>query len=124
MSNIRDEIQDMYPDVSLLFMTEEEFDSAIIGVAERIGSEPAIAYDFDKVIEANMKMGMTQEEAIEYFDYNQIGAYVGGQTPIFITRFNNDTNNDNTSVYNTNSYSATYAYDENGNLVSKDGKLK
>ena len=86
--NIRDELQEMYPETPLLFMTEDEFDEAIIGIAERIGDEPTVAYDYDKVIEANVKMGMDYEEAVEYFSYNQIGAFVGGQTPIFITRPN------------------------------------
>lgn len=84
--NIRDQLQEMYPDCPLLFMTEEVFDKAILGVAERIADEPAVAYDYDKVIEANMSMGMTEEEAIEYCSYNQMGAYVGKHTPIFITQ--------------------------------------
>ena len=90
MSSIRDEIQEMYPDIPLLFMSEKVFDNAIIGVVERIGQEPAVAYDYDKVIEANMEMGMTHEEAVEYFGYNQLGAYVGEQTPIFITQLNGE----------------------------------
>jgi hypothetical protein len=84
--NIRDELQEMYPDVPLLFMSEEEYDEAIIGVSERIGDEPSIAYDYDKVIAVNMAMGMSEEEAIEHCSYNQMGAYVGEHTPIFITR--------------------------------------
>ena len=31
-----------------------------------------------------MEMGMSHEEAVEYFEYNQIGAYVGDHTPCFI----------------------------------------
>jgi len=87
--NIRDELQEMYPDTVLLFMSEEEYDEAIIGVAERLdegGYLTAVAYDYDKVIESSMKMGMTYEEAVEHFSYNQIGGYVGKQTPIFVTR--------------------------------------
>ena len=60
---IRDELQERYPDVDLLFMTEAVFDKAIIGIAERIGDTPTVAYDYDKVIEANMEIGMTHEEA-------------------------------------------------------------
>ena len=84
--DIRDQIQEMYPDVDFLFMSEKEYDEAILGVADRIGDEPTIAYDYDKVIDASKKIGMSYEEAIEYFHYNQIGAYVGKQTPIFITK--------------------------------------
>ena len=86
--NKRDELQEMYPETPLLFLTEDVFDKAILGVAERIGDEPTVAYDYDKIIEANIEMGMSEEEAVEYFSYNQIGAYVGKQTPIFITKPN------------------------------------
>ena len=87
--SIRDDIADQYPDTPLLFMTEEIFDDAIIGVIEGKAHKPAIAYDHDKVINANMSMGMSHEEAEEYFGYNQIDAYMGEHTPVFITRNNN-----------------------------------
>ena len=64
-------------------MSEIEFDEAIIGVAERIGMEAVVAYDTDKIIEI-LSRDMTEEEAIEYFDFNIIGAYVGERTPIYV----------------------------------------
>lgn len=84
--SLRDDIADQHEDIPLLFMDPKDFDDAIIGVAEGFGLSPKIAYDFDKVIEINMKGGMSYEEAIEYFDYNQNGAYVGEHTPIFIKK--------------------------------------
>ena len=86
---IRDDIADDYPDTDLLFMTETEFDGAIMGVCDGISIEykPKVAYDYDKVIEANVKMGMTYEEAVEHFSYNQSGAYVGEHTPVFIVKY-------------------------------------
>jgi len=85
---IRDSIQEQYPDTDLLFMDPEEYDKAIIGVCDGISimHHPKVAYDYDKVIKINMKMGMTREDAMEYFDYNQAGAYVGENTPVFIYR--------------------------------------
>jgi hypothetical protein len=59
------------------------FDEAIIGVAERIGMEPVVAYDTDKIIEI-LSRDMTEEEAIEYFEFNILGAYMGERTPVFI----------------------------------------
>ena len=45
------------------------FDEAIIGVAERIGNNPIVAYDTEKIIEILVeKDGMSYEEALEYFD--------------------------------------------------------
>lgn len=71
-------------DTELLFLSEVEFDEAIIGVAERIGQEPVVAYDTTKVVEI-LSRSMSVDEAYEYFDYNILGAYVGDKTPLFIT---------------------------------------
>lgn len=85
-TSIRDFIQEEYPDVELLFMSEKEFDKAIIGVCEGISVQhnPKVAYNYHKVIKINMTMGMTYEEAVEHFDFNQGGAYMGEHTPVFI----------------------------------------
>jgi hypothetical protein len=45
--------------------------------------EPVVAYDTNKIIEI-LSREMTEEEAIEYFDFNIIGAYVGERTPIYV----------------------------------------
>jgi len=81
---LRDTIADEYPDTPLLFLNPVDYDEAIIGVCEGFGGNLKIAYDYDKVIEINTKMDMTYEEAVEWFDYNQIGAYVGEHTPVYI----------------------------------------
>ena len=60
------------------------FDDCIAGVVERIGQEPIICYDKTKVLDQMVKDGMTYEEAVEYFEYNQMGAWVGERTPCFL----------------------------------------
>ena len=62
----------------------DNYDHCIIGVCERFGQEPIIAYDKTKVIQKLQSEGMTEEEAIEYFEYNQIGAWMGETTPCFV----------------------------------------
>jgi hypothetical protein len=62
------------------------FDDCVLGICHRYGQPPILAYDFDKVILKLMDDGMTYEEAIEYWDYNQIGAYIGESTPCFVER--------------------------------------
>ena len=62
----------------------EGFDDCILGVSTRFGQEPIVAYNYDKVIERLMGDGMTHEEAIEFFEFNQIGSWVGDRTPCFI----------------------------------------
>ncbi len=60
------------------------FDDCIAGVIERMGQEPIICYDKTKVLDQMVKDGMTYEEAVEYFEYNQMGAWVGERTPCFL----------------------------------------
>ena len=67
-----------YPDLLKL----DGFDEAILGVVERIGLQ-AICYDTHKVIEILMK-DMTEEEALDYYNFNMLGAYVGESTPVFL----------------------------------------
>lgn len=64
-----------------LFM--DGHDDALIGVASRYGICDVACYDYDKVIAAHVKGGMTEEEAVEFFEFNQIGAWVGENTPVF-----------------------------------------
>jgi hypothetical protein len=73
-------LQEEYPDL----LKMDNFDEAIIGVVERIGLE-AICYDKDKVIEILMRE-MTEEEALDYFQFNMIGSWVGEHTPLFLKR--------------------------------------
>ena len=61
------------------------FDKAIIGVAERINLGPVAAYDVETIIEILMERDeMDYEEALEYFQYNIIGSWMGEHTPVFI----------------------------------------
>ena len=60
-------------------------DEAIIGVAERINLGPVAAYSVEKICEILMNRdGMTYEEAIEFFDYNIKGAWMGEYTPVYV----------------------------------------
>ena len=61
----------------------DEFEDAIIGLADRFGMDTSVAYDYDKVIKILME-DMSYEEAVEYFDFNVIGGWVGDSTPVFI----------------------------------------
>ena len=82
MTSIREEIAQTYPD--LLVMDPEYLDEAIVGVVTRIGLE-AVCYSTEKVIQLLMQHdGMTDEEAIEYMDFNMKGAWVGETTPVFL----------------------------------------
>ena len=60
------------------------FEGAFIGVMARFGSEPIAVYDLGKCLEILQADGADWTEAIEHFDYNVIGGWVGDQTPGFL----------------------------------------
>ena len=59
-------------------------DEAFVGIATE-EDIPRAVYSIEKSIAALTKEGMTHEEANEYFWFNTAGAYVGEQTPIWIS---------------------------------------
>ena len=78
-----DEIIDINPEA----MLADGFDDAILGMCVQFGSEPVVAYDFNKCVEIIMERdGMEREEAIDFINFNVVGAYVGLSTPVFIMR--------------------------------------
>ena len=78
-----DEITDINPEA----MLADGFDEAILGMCVQFGSEPVAAYDFNKCVEILMERdGMEREEAIDFINFNVVGAYVGLNTPVFIMR--------------------------------------
>ena len=66
------------------------YDNCIVGVITRCGQTPILAYDRSKVISSLESDGMSNEEAEEYFQFNQIGAWVGDETPAFLEPHNED----------------------------------
>ena len=61
------------------------FDKAIIGYCRICGREDVLAYDYWKCIDIlKERDGMSAEDAIEFMEFNVIGAYVGKLTPAFI----------------------------------------
>ena len=57
------------------------FNEAIIGIDRR---SDRIIYSVKEVIKILMTNdNMTEEEALEYYDYNMEGGWVGDQTPIW-----------------------------------------
>lgn len=74
-----------------LCLEPEYFDGALIGYAERCGMLVA-AYSRKKCVELLVSNEeMTWEEAIEHFEFNILGSWVGEHTPVFITELEDDT---------------------------------
>ena len=80
--------EERFPD--LMFLEPRQFfDPAIIGVVERINLT-ALCYDTQEVLDIVEKRiygeGCSPEEALEHFEYNIKGSYVGEHSPVFLDR--------------------------------------
>ena len=62
------------------------FEDAFVGVVERCASKIVACYDKQKCLEILEKQGLNPLDAVEYFEYNVIGAWMGDYTPYFLTR--------------------------------------
>ena len=66
-------------------------EDAIIGVGSRMNMPDVLIYSYNKCVDILMeKEGWTHEEAIEWMDFNVVGAGVGDTTPIFVHEIPSD----------------------------------
>ena len=61
----------------------EGFEAAFLGVAKRCGQPDLALYSRAIALEV-LKKDMPEHEAIEYFDFNVAGAWVGEETPLWL----------------------------------------
>ena len=85
MAILSDQLMDIGVENVLLM---DGYDDCVIGILERFGMEPVVLYDKDKVIEKIMKErpGGSYEEAVEHYEFNQLGGWHGDKTPGFLVR--------------------------------------
>lgn len=85
----------MTPDEIVALLTDENpealladgFESALIGLARRCGQPTLATYDYDLGVRVLIQRdGMTYEEAVEWMEFNVVGAWVGPNTPIWLVR--------------------------------------
>lgn len=80
---LREQLADLDEEILLL----DGFDEAFLGLGRRVGCRVVAVYDRDRCLELLVQRdGMSEEEAIEHFDFNVSGAWVGEQTPLFLER--------------------------------------
>jgi len=61
------------------------FDEALIGIGRRCSQEDVLVYDFDKAVKILVDRDkMAVDEAMEFLEYNTLGAWVGEETPLFV----------------------------------------
>lgn len=73
-----DKILEWFPEDELL--TADGFDGAIIGIDT---TSMRLIYSVSLCINLLEQDGMDEEEAVEYFNFNVMGSYVGDKTPIW-----------------------------------------
>ena len=80
-------ISEEYDGEELLFA--DGFGSAIMGVSLNGGGsgDAKVIYDYDKCVSILTRRDkMAYDEAVEFLEFNTLGAYVGEHTPIFMTK--------------------------------------
>jgi hypothetical protein len=65
----------------MMFM--DGFDDALIGSCLSFARVPVACYDVEIILKVHMDAGMTAEDAWDFFEFNQLGSYVGEGTPVF-----------------------------------------
>ena len=73
-----DEILELYPDEE--FISADGFDNAILGVDEH---SMRLIYSVDKAVNELVENDMPLEDALDFFNFNIRGAYLGEKTPIW-----------------------------------------
>ena len=77
--NLKDQIAERNPDA----LFADGFDDALIGFTHNHCEPCRAIYSVHKCIDILMKDGASEEEALEYFSFNTLGAYVGKNGPLF-----------------------------------------
>lgn len=80
-----DEVHAIARETEQELLVLDGFDDCIVGVGERFNGMFVI-YDRQKVIESLMRDGMTDDEAVEYYNFNIVGAWLGDGTPCFVMK--------------------------------------
>ena len=83
----KNQYKEMIAEYNQESLLADGFDDAIIGIVDSFSDNPVVLYDKDKCIDILCK-DMSREEAIEYFNFNVMGAYMGDNTPKFAMLFN------------------------------------
>ena len=86
-----DGFADLHDDEEILRI--DGFDEACIGWTDTWSGNNRpirLVYDAVKIIQILMQQGMDESEALEYFDFNIAGAYLGSNTPVIINNWHDD----------------------------------
>ena len=69
-------------------MKADGFDDAVIGVT--FGAEAKAVYSVSKCLDILVEEGMSMEDAVEHFEYNVGGSFVGEKSPVWVYDYEDD----------------------------------
>jgi hypothetical protein len=72
--------EDYLERASDIALKADGFDEAIIGVSQ----QGLLIYDYMKCVHIMMSKGESEQDAVDWMDYNVVNNYVGEGTPIFL----------------------------------------
>ena len=73
-------------------LTADGFDDALVGCT--YGANVVAVYDINKMVEILMEEGTDYEDAVDFLDYNVVGAYLGEKTPLYVNFVTQEVHND------------------------------
>jgi len=78
--DLREDIAEENPEA----LFADGLDDALIGMARRCGQPTLAVYDYEKAVGIFMaRDGMTYEDAVEWMEFNVVGAWMGPHTPLW-----------------------------------------
>jgi len=81
----REQIEELLSENEEPILLMDGFDPAFTGLARRCGQPTLAVYSWEKMVDVLVtRDGMDTDEAIEFIDYNCLGAWVGELTPIIV----------------------------------------
>jgi hypothetical protein len=61
------------------------FEGAKLGIMRRCGQKDIMTYDYGKCVKILMdRDGMSYDDAVEFMEFNVVGAWIGAETPGFV----------------------------------------
>lgn len=90
--NTKTDVREQLAEVDENILTADGFDDALIGYTDSWGPAEGggmsrvfrAVYSVRRCVEVLVAGGMAEDEALEYLEFNAIGAYVGPHTPVYV----------------------------------------
>jgi hypothetical protein len=82
-----EQIRDMLADSNPEALFADGFEDALVGVGYRCGQPSLAVYDYELAVKVLIERDdMEYEEAVEFLEFNSVGAWMGEHTPVWLIR--------------------------------------